>query len=235
MAKQFIGTEATGVYVGTLVEDMITTVAREKKLYCNVHIPEFFAKDTDYPLTYVPLWAMSLPLKEGDKVLVEFHQDNLMYPVLYKNPNEIDKGFYEQFNVNKTTDLPNNQDTEGAFRLGNDSYIIKTKNYTIIHQNNGFLLLDDSGKVYVYGSAIKMISSGKTLIKANDNTIGNDILVPICEMVSNLIEYIRSITTLTEAVPLEPLVALTGEWLGTHAEDILKYNLVDNKINASFD
>ena len=44
MAEQFIGTEATGVYIGQLVEDMIETVKREKKLYCNVYIPEFFQK-----------------------------------------------------------------------------------------------------------------------------------------------------------------------------------------------
>ena len=51
MAEQFIGMEATGVYIGKLVEDMIDTVKREKKLYCNVYIPEFFAKDSNYPLT----------------------------------------------------------------------------------------------------------------------------------------------------------------------------------------
>ena len=50
---------------------MIETVKREKKLYCKVHIPDFFAEDSDYPLTYVPFWAMSLPLREGDKVMVE--------------------------------------------------------------------------------------------------------------------------------------------------------------------
>ena len=78
----FIGTEATGVYVGTLVEDMIETVKREKKLYCKVHIPDFFAKDSDYPLTYVPFWAMSLPLKKDDKVLVsDMNLEELYYAV----------------------------------------------------------------------------------------------------------------------------------------------------------
>ena len=168
----FIGTEATGVYVGTLVEDMIETVKREKKLYCKVHIPDFFAKDSDYPLTYVPFWAMSLPLKEGDKVMVEFHQCNLMYPVLYKNPNEIDSQFFEKFDTNKSVTGGNirgytSKDTVGAERIGVDSYIIKTDDYTVIHQNNGFILIDKDDKIYVYGSEINIISSGNMNIDSN--------------------------------------------------------------------
>lgn len=171
MAEQFIGVEATGVYIGQLVEDMIETVKREKKLYCNVYIPEFFAKDSNYPLTYVPFWAMSLPLRKDDKVLVEFHQNNLMYPVLYKNPDEIDDQFFEQFDTNKSVSGGNIQgyqpkDTVGAERIGIDSYIIKTDNYTVIHQNNGFILIDKEDKIYTYGAEINVISSGKVNIDA---------------------------------------------------------------------
>lgn len=225
MAKQFIGTEATGVYVGTLVEDMITTVAREKKLYCNVYIPEFFAKDTDYPLTYVPLWAMSLPLKEGDKVLVEFHQDNLMYPVLYKNPNEIDSGFYDMFDIHKSTDFPSNKDTVGATKLGDNSYIIKTDNYTVIHQNSGFVLLDSSGNVYVYGNKINTLSSGKTTITANTNiTLGT--------AVGYLTDIIDTILTLPELlVETNPQLS---EWITSHAPDMASYDAHKTTINNSF-
>ena len=173
MAEPFIGTEATGIYVGTLVEDMIETVAREKKLYCNVHIESLFQKDTDYPLTYVPFWAMSLPLREGDKVLVEFHQGNLMYPVLYKNPDEIDEQFFEQFDTNKSVEGGNIQgyepsDTVGAFKLGVDSYVIKTDDYTVIHQNNGFILIDKEDKIYAYGSEINLISDGTVNVDSKD-------------------------------------------------------------------
>ena len=62
--------EATGTYIGELLEDMIDTVSRTHKMYCDVYIPQFFAKDKAHPLTYVPLWAMSLPLKKGDKVKI---------------------------------------------------------------------------------------------------------------------------------------------------------------------
>lgn len=172
MAEQFIGVEATGVYEGTLVEDMIETVKREKKLYCNVHIPKFFAKDSGYPLTYVPFWAMSLPLKEGDKVLVEFHQSNLMYPVLYKNPDEIDKLFYEKFDTNKSVNGGNisgytAKDTVGCERIGENSYLIKTDDYTVIHQNNGFILIDKDDKIYMYGNGINIISAGTFKIDSN--------------------------------------------------------------------
>ena len=174
MAEQFIGVEATGVYVGKLVEDMIETVKREKKLYCNVYIPEFFAENSNYPLTYVPFWAMSLPLRKDDKVLVEFHQNNLMYPVLYKNPDEIDEQFFEQFDTNKSVDGGNIEgyeptDTVGAERIGVDSYIIKTDDYTVIHQNNGFILIDKDDKVYTYGSEINIISSGKVNVDCDDD------------------------------------------------------------------
>jgi len=174
MAEQFIGVEATGVYIGTLVEDMIDTVKREKKLYCNVLIDEFFQKGTGYPLTYVPFWAMSLPLRKDDKVLVEFHQGNLMYPVLYKNPDEIDKQFYEKFDTKKSVNGGNIQgyepkDTVGAERIGVDSYMIKTDDYTVIHQNNGFILIDKNDKIYTYGSEINIISSGKVNVDSDND------------------------------------------------------------------
>lgn len=227
MAKQFIGTEATGVYVGTLVEDMITTVAREKKLYCNVHIPEFFAKDTDYPLTYVPLWAMSLPLKEGDKVLVEFHQDNLMYPVLYKNPNEIDSGFYDMFDIHKSTDFPSNKDTVGAIKLGDNSYIIKTDNYTVIHQNSGFVLLNSSGNVYVYGNNINTLSSGKTTITADTNiTLGTAI--------GYLTDIIDTILTLPVALAASPVAEQIELWTTDHTDDMVSYGVHKTTINNAF-
>lgn len=172
MANQFIGTEATGVYIGELVEDMIETVKREKKLYCNVYIPDFFAKDSDYPLTYVPFWALSLPLRKGNRVMVEFHQCNLMYPVLYKNPEEIDSAFFDKFDTNKSVTGGNIQgytpkDTIGCERIGVDSYLIKTDDYTVIHQNNGFILIDKSDKVYIYGNSINIITAGTLKIDSS--------------------------------------------------------------------
>ena len=169
MGKDFIGEEATGVFVGELLEDMIETVARTKKLYCDVYIPQFFAKDYGHPLTYVPLWAMSLPLRKGDKVLVEFHQNDLTLPVLYKNDSEIDEQFFEKFEFgdfvqNGNIDKPEAVDTVGATWIGKDSYIIKTDDYTVFHQNNGFLLLDKDDNIYVYGKDVNVVATNNAKI-----------------------------------------------------------------------
>ena len=172
-------TEATGVFVGELYEDMIETVARTKKLYCDVHIPQFFAKNFPHPLTYVPLWALSLPLRKGDKVMVEFHQNDLTLPVLYKNPDEIDEQFYKKFEfadfVKKdgsqggNVDKPEAKDTIGATSFGVDSYMIKTDDYTVFHQNNGFVLFDKNNKIYVYGDEINVVSMGKTNVDSKSD------------------------------------------------------------------
>ena len=169
MGEPFIGVEATGVYKGVLVEDMIETVAREHKLYCNVYIEDFFQKESDYPLTFVPLWAMSLPLRKDDVVLIEFHQGNLMYPVLYKNNSELDEAFYENFEIpdfinDGNIEKPETKDTIGVTRLGVDSYIIKTDDYTIIHQNNGFIMIDTEDNIYTYGTNVNLVSNGNLKI-----------------------------------------------------------------------
>lgn len=215
MAKQFIGTEATGVYVGTLVEDMIDTVTREKKLYCNVHIPEFFTKGSNYPLTYVPFWAMLLPLKKNDRVMVEFHQGNLMYPVLYKNPSEIDRKMYEQFNIPNGViggkiNKPTAQKTVGAFRLGQDSYVIKTDSYTLFHQNDGYILIDRTNKVYINGTEVNISATSRFNLDAGLHTemysptgtfkIGNNVLTlgtALNEMATAIYEIMKSLGEIT--------------------------------------
>lgn len=166
--------EATGTYVGELLEDMIDTVSRTHKMYCDVDIPQFFSKDKAHPLTYVPLWGMSLPLKKGDKVIVKFCQNDLTLPMLYKNPDEIDKGFYEKFDFGNfvqggNVTKPTAENTLGSQKIGTDSYLIKTANYTVIHQNNGFLMIDKDGKVYVYGSAVNIVATGDVKIDAGGN------------------------------------------------------------------
>ena len=175
MGKDFIGEEATGVFIGELLEDMVDTVKRTKKMYCDVYIPQFFAKDYGHPLTYVPLWALSLPLRKGDKVLVEFHQNDLTLPVLYKNDSEIDEQFYKKFDFGNfvsggNISKPSSSDTVGAQWIGTDSYIIKTDDYTVIHQNNGFIMIDKNDNVYLYGSSVNIVATGDCKIDAGGNT-----------------------------------------------------------------
>lgn len=165
--------EATGVYVGTLQEDMIDTVKKTKKMYCDVLIPEFFTKATNYPLTYVPLWATILPLKKGDKVLVKFNQDNLKYPVLYKNDSEVDSEMYNKFTVPSGT--VTSSDTVSVIEVGKDSYILKTNSYTVIrNKNSSCIILSDDGKTYVCGKGVEVLGgSGKVNIANNVGKLGN--------------------------------------------------------------
>lgn len=175
MANDFIGEEATGVFIGELLEDMVDTVKRTKKMYCDVHIPQFFVKGHGHPLTYVPLWALSLPLRKGDKVMVEFHQNDLTLPVLYKNDSEVDGQMFDKFDTNKSVSGGNIQgytaeNTVGAQWIGKDSYIVKTDKYTVVHQNNGFFLIDKDDKIYVYGKALNFITAGDTKIDSSGKT-----------------------------------------------------------------
>lgn len=201
--------EATGVYVGTLQEDMIDTVKRTKKMYCDVLIPEFFTKFTSYPLTYVPLWAAILPLKKGDRVLVKFNQDNLKYPILYKNDSEVDSEMYSKFNVPSGT--VTSSDTVSVIEIGKDSYILKTDNYTVIrNKNDSCVILTDDGKTYVCGNGVEILGgSGKVSIANNTQNL-KDILNTYLETQKN-IPTVPPVEDLASAiVAIEALVAIVN-------------------------
>lgn len=177
MAEDFIGEEASGVFIGELLEDMVDTVSRTGKLYCDVYIPQFFAKGYSHPLTYVPFWAFTLPLRKGDKVMVEFHQNDLTLPVLYKNTDETTdlpdfdiKQMYEKFEFGQfvtggNVQKPTSMKTVNAQWIGKDSYIVKTDDYTVVHQNTGFILINKMGEVYVYGSQVNIVATKKVNIE----------------------------------------------------------------------
>lgn len=162
----FVSEEATGVYDGVLTEDMIQTVIREKRLVCNVDVADVFNSEFRHPLVHVPLWAMSLPLRKGDKVRVLFNQGDPQYPVLYKNPSDLPDGFLKNFDLGKgvsggNINIPAADDNVACFNLGEDSYLIKTESYTVLHQNGGFVLIDRNDKIYVYGKEINLSADGK--------------------------------------------------------------------------
>ena len=182
----FVSVEATGIFEGTLLEDMIVTVQRTGQLVCDVDIPDVFNKDFKHPYVYVPLWAMSLPLREGNKVQVVFNQGDFLYPVLYKNPNELPEGFTEEkWNLPQDISggnikLPKASKNVSCQWIGDDAYLIKTEDYTILHQNNGFILITKENKIFVYGDEINLCANGKLNIdSAQEVTIKSNSTVTI--------------------------------------------------------
>lgn len=168
--------EATGVYAGTLQEDMIDTVKKTKKLCCDVLIPQFFTKQVKYPLTYVPLWATVLPLKKGDKVLVTFNQGNLKYPILYKNASELEDSFFNKFNLPSNT--LNAEETVSVIKIGVDSYLLKTNSYTVLRNGSSSCIILSDNETYVCGSDVTVLSTGTSNIKGNTVKIdGNNVTV----------------------------------------------------------
>ena len=169
---------AHGVFSATLIEDMVTTVQRTGQLYCDAVITDYYDMDSGHPLVRVPLWAMSLPLKKDDKVLVEFFQDDLTLPVLYKPYDEIDEGFYKKFELGSSVSdgnitVPKSQETVSAQKLGDDSYIINTNNYTVIHRGSGFILIDNEGNHYVKGPSVNIIGTDSVNIDTQKLSLKN--------------------------------------------------------------
>lgn len=165
----FMHTEATGVFSGTLLEDMVDTVNKVKKLYCDVDIPAWYNSEFKHPLTYVPLWAFGLPLRKGDKVKVRFEQGDLCNPVLWKVEEAEDlniKELSEKWNIPDFVNGGNAKKPEAegpvsAQWLGKDSYIIHTESYTVFHQNDGFVLIDKESRVVVRGKGMDIVSVGE--------------------------------------------------------------------------
>lgn len=187
MADGYIQEEGPQICVGELLENMVDTVSKTKSLYCDVWIPAYFTKDSSHPLTYVPLWCMGLPLMKGDKVLVAFKDGDFSLPYLWKNPNEIDEGFYKKFEFPQgvqggVTTQPASKDTVSAQKLGKDAFVIKTNDYTAIRQNDAFVVMSADGKIYAQGSQVDVASTGKVNVdsagelnvKAGQNTLKMD-------------------------------------------------------------
>ena len=159
--------EPTGVYRGTLLEDMILTVRRIKKPYIDVYVPELhFNDDTPHPLCYVPVWFQSVPLKKGDEVLIQYNQNSLRYPVLYKPVMELDETM-----VKEKVDLPESevsaQPTENILNLGNECYLISTAGYSTLIRNGQAVILTDDGVYIKAGGDVKINGDTSVLINGH--------------------------------------------------------------------
>jgi len=165
--EPYVEIEATGVYDGELIEDMIDTVEKYHKLYCNVDIPGFFNKNYKHPLTFVPLYAMSLPLKKGDKVLVKFADNDYSRPYLWRKKEEVDEWFWKEWEfpegTEHYTEQPESEKNCSVTRFGEESFIIKTDSYTIFRQNDAFIYMNTDSEMYVQANKLQAEVNGDLL------------------------------------------------------------------------
>ena len=156
---EYMGVEATGVYEGVLKEDMIDTVRRVKKPFIDVFIDKVFFEDADYPLTYVPVFNMVLPLKEGQKVWVYFFQENHRYPVLWKLADDF--GDESDYAVNYTvpSGFGSTEDTTEVMKLSDDMWFIGTEHYGVLHWGEQCVILDGND-IYLHARGNITIEAG---------------------------------------------------------------------------
>jgi len=168
------GVEATGVYSGVLTEDMIDTVKRVKKPFVDVFIEGLFFKDTDYPLTYVPMFNMVLPLKKDQKVFVYFNQDNHRYPVLWKMADEVSKEFTDKFSLPSSGGLvsfPSAEDTTEVTKFSDSCWFIGTKSYGVFHWGDQCVLLNDDSIITNAKSKLHFKSGGDFTVEAQKDIV----------------------------------------------------------------
>jgi len=176
------GVEASGVFLGVLQEDMVDTVRRVKKPFIDVYIKAMFFEDANYPLTYVPMFNMVLPLKKGQKVWVQFNQQNHRYPVLWKLAAELDEHYTEErFGLpsdGQLVSFPTTEDTLDVHKFSDDMWFIGTKSYGVIHWGeqcillNGDSVIANAGTLAALADTIKLDVKDKLIAEVmNDVTL----------------------------------------------------------------
>jgi len=175
------GVEATGVYRGVLTEDMIDTVKKVKKPFIDVYIESLFFKDSDYPLTYVPMFNMVLPLKKDQEVFVYFSQDNHRYPVLWKLADEVSKEYTDKSQLPANGSLvsfPPVEDTTEVVKFSDSYWFIGTKSYGVFRWGDQCVLLNDDSVITNAKSNILFKSGGDFKAEVKQDTVvdaGGDI------------------------------------------------------------
>jgi len=203
------GVEATGVYQGVLVEDMIDTVKRVKKPFIDVFIEGMFFKDADYPLTYVPMFNMVLPLKKDQKVFVYFNQDNQRYPVLWKLADEVSKEYIDKYGFPKggLVSFPDAEDTTEVTKFSDFCWFIGTKSYGVFNWGEQCVLLNKDSIITNARGSLQYKSGGDFVVESfNDiilkstagkvtlNGTGQDLGSVLCDLVQHLLTYLPTAT-----------------------------------------
>lgn len=232
--------ENSGVYLGVLQEDMIDTVTRTKRPFIDVLIEGIFSEDSDYPYTYVPVWGMILNLRKGDKVLVQFNQNNLLYPILFKNPNEVDPSLYKKFPLppaGATVSFPSDEDTLSSYKFSDTSYLIVSASYTCLRQQDSCVLLTDN-KAYITASDVSLLAQsgqgGSLTLEASELKLITPVGVGATVDIGNTTNTLGSL--FSEFLDTVIGMSTVGS-PATHTvspTDILKLNELKEKVGATF-
>ena len=150
-----LGVEASGVFRGVLQENMVETVKRVKKPFIDVYIESLFFEDANYPLTYVPMFNMVLPLKKGQEVWVQFNQENHRYPVLWKLVDDLDTPYTEDRFTLPGNGFPGEKDTAEVLKISDKMWFIATESYGVLHWGDQCILLNDD-KILI-GNGVGML------------------------------------------------------------------------------
>jgi hypothetical protein len=161
--------EASGVYRGVLKHDMIDTVREVKRPFIDVFIEELFFEDQDYPLTYVPMVNMVLPLKENQEVWVYFNRQNHRYPVLWKLADKFgdDSDFvksdaFEPSLSGEAVTWPAAGVTKEVFKISDDMWVIATDSYCVMHYGSSCILMN-SGGVFTNSAGMNIVANNFNL------------------------------------------------------------------------
>lgn len=156
------GVEATGLYRGVLQEDMIDTVHRVQRPFIDVFMGDLFFEDVDYPLTYVPMVNMVLPLKKGQEVWVYFNQQNHRYPILWKLVDKLDgetdfiKEKFEFALSGAVVAMPGAELTKTVYKVSDAMWVITTDSYCVMHYGDSCVLMN-SGGVFTNAEAMNVV------------------------------------------------------------------------------
>jgi hypothetical protein len=156
------GVEATGLYRGVIMEDMIDTVHRVRRPFIDVFIDGLFFEDADYPLTYVSMTNMVLPLLKDQEVWVYFNQQNHRYPVLWKLVDKFgeDVDFLkEKFEFalsGEVVVMPDVEPTKTVFKVSDSMWVITTESYSVMHYGDSCVLMN-AGGVFANAEAINVV------------------------------------------------------------------------------
>jgi hypothetical protein len=158
--------EATGVYRGVVKKNMIDTVREVKRPFLDVFIEDLFFEDADYPLTYVPMVNMVLPLKEGQEVWVYFNQQNHRYPVLWKLADKFD-GEHDSIDKKFTfllapeggvVTMPEAEETTEVYKISDSMWVISTGSYCVMHYGDSCVLMN-AGGVFTNSAAANVVAN----------------------------------------------------------------------------